>query len=199
MRGMSMKTINLCSGQYEVTLLTKGEYMEHRNRIPLVNDWWWLRSPGYYSFIAAYVDIDGSVDNHGRNVGNVTYAVRPTLKSMSLNLPIGEHFIALGNRWIMIDNCMAISQDVITHRRYDTEKNVWETSELKQWLEEWAKEADAIEELSKKRVGTWHRFKATQRSYFFVCNSCGSICPYLTRCCPNCGVEYIGEEPPKGE
>ena len=59
--------------------------------------------------------------------------------------------------------------------------------------------ADVIEELSKKRVGTWHRFKATQRSYSFVCNSCGSIYPYLTRCCPNCGVEYIDEEPPKEE
>ena len=57
----------------------------------------------------------------------------------------------------------------------------------------------AIAELSKKRVGTWHRLKATQRSYFFVCNSCGSMYPYLTRCCPNCGVEYIGEEPTKDE
>lgn len=59
--------------------------------------------------------------------------------------------------------------------------------------------ADAIEELSKKRVGTWHRVKATQRSYSFVCNSCGSMYPYLTRCCPNCGVEYIDEEPLKEE
>ena len=59
--------------------------------------------------------------------------------------------------------------------------------------------ADAIEELSKKRVGTWHRVKASQRSYSFVCNSCGSMYPYLTRCCPNCGVEYIDEEPPKEE
>ena len=59
--------------------------------------------------------------------------------------------------------------------------------------------ANAIAELSKKRVGTWHRFKATQRSYSFVCNSCGSMYPYLTRCCPNCGVEYIDEEPPKEE
>lgn len=59
--------------------------------------------------------------------------------------------------------------------------------------------ASVIEELSKKRVGTWHRVKATQRSYSFVCNSCGFMYPYLTRCCPNCGVEYIDEEPPKEE
>jgi len=65
--------------------------------------------------------------------------------------------------------------------------------------EAFRKAADAIEELSKKRVETWHRVKATQRSYSFVCNSCGSMYPYLTRCCPNCGVEYIDEEPPKEE
>lgn len=61
------------------------------------------------------------------------------------------------------------------------------------------KATNAIEKLSKKRVGTWHRVKATQRSYSFVCNSCGSMYPYLTRCCPNCGVEYIDEEPLKEE
>ena len=55
--------------------------------------------------------------------------------------------------------------------------------------------ADAIAELSKKRTGTWHRVKATQRSYSFVCNTCGKMYPQLTRCCPFCGVEYIDEEP----
>lgn len=59
--------------------------------------------------------------------------------------------------------------------------------------------ANAIAELSNKRVGTWHRVKATQRSYSFVCNSCGYMFPYLTRCCSNCGVEYIDEEPTKKE
>ncbi len=61
----------------------------------------------------------------------------------------------------------------------------------------WCQAADAIDELSKKRVGTWHRIKASGRGYSFICNSCGMMYPYLTKCCPFCGVEYIDEEPPK--
>ena len=61
------------------------------------------------------------------------------------------------------------------------------------------KAADAIEELSKKRTGKWHRVKATQRSYSFVCNTCGKMYPHLTKCCPFCGVEYIDEEPSETE
>lgn len=64
-------------------------------------------------------------------------------------------------------------------------------------IEDCKEAADVIEELSKKRVGTYHKLKATQRSYSFVCNSCGSMYPYLTKCCPNCGVEYINKEPQK--
>ena len=59
--------------------------------------------------------------------------------------------------------------------------------------------ADVIEEISEKRTGTWHRIKATQRSYSFVCNTCGKVYPHLTKCCPFCGVEYIDEEPSKTE
>jgi len=42
----------------------------------------------------------------------------------------------------MIDDEFAISQDVITHRRYDDASNVWEMSELKTWLENWAIEGE---------------------------------------------------------
>ena len=41
--------------------------------------WWWLRSPGYSSGMAAVVLIDGSVYNDGLNVINVSFTVRPTL------------------------------------------------------------------------------------------------------------------------
>ena len=138
-----MKTISIKSGNYEITLLTKDEYEQYKDRIPPVNYWWWLRSPGSCSDDAAYVNGFGSVGNGGGDVNYDDGAVRPVIKSMSLNFPIGECFIALGNRWVMIDNCMAISQDVITHRQYDPKENVWETSELKQWLEEWAKEGES--------------------------------------------------------
>ena len=106
------------------------------------NCWWWLRSPGSNSNYAADVVNVGSVLVYGLLVNIDNFAVRPALKSAILNLPIGEKFIALGNRWIMIDDGFAISEDMITHRRYDSESNVWETSELKAWLEAWAKEGE---------------------------------------------------------
>lgn len=137
-----MKTINIGSGQYEITLLTAEEYKRYEDRIPLVNYWWWLRSPGDFSSSAAIILIGGAVDFDGNSVTYVSNAVRPALKSVILNLPIGASFIALGNRWVMIDEGMAISQNVITHRRYDAKSNDWETSELKQWLERWAKEGE---------------------------------------------------------
>ena len=44
------------------------------------NCWWWLRSPGYDSNYAAYVDYDGSVDEDGYYVDHGDdYAVRPAL------------------------------------------------------------------------------------------------------------------------
>ena len=137
-----MKTIDLHTGEYEITLLTKEEYEAHWEQIPLVTDWWWLRSPGGNSSYAAYVDIDDSVYERGDDVHDDLYAIRPALKSAIINLPIGEKFIALGNRWIMIDDGFAISEDVITHRRYDNKSNDWETSKLKEWLEDWAKKGE---------------------------------------------------------
>jgi len=40
---------------------------------------WWLRSPGYRNYFAAYVRIDGSVDVNGINVSNDSGGVRPAL------------------------------------------------------------------------------------------------------------------------
>ena len=41
--------------------------------------WWWLRSPGYDSIVAARVDCDGSVFSEGRNVNLNVVAVRPAV------------------------------------------------------------------------------------------------------------------------
>jgi len=41
--------------------------------------WWWLRSPGYYRNVAAYVYTDGSVGRDGWDVRNTLGAVRPAL------------------------------------------------------------------------------------------------------------------------
>ena len=43
------------------------------------NCWWWLRSPGHYSYYAASVDRGGSVFNYGYDVHSNSGAVRPAL------------------------------------------------------------------------------------------------------------------------
>lgn len=135
-----MRYINLTSGNYEITLLTKREYEKYNgmHRIPIVRDRWWLRSPGYDLYDAAYVNFDGSVLTLVNHVPDGTTAVRPALKSKILNLSVGTMFVALGNTWIMIDDHFAISVDVVSHQKYDNLTNTWETSYLKSWLEKWA-------------------------------------------------------------
>lgn len=148
-----MKTINL-KDDYEITLLTVEEYEQYKDCIPLVNQWWWLRSPGYGSNYAAYVLISWLVRSIGLSIFDTRNAVRPVLITPDIShLSIGESFIALGNRWVVIDDDgIAISQDVITHRLYDRVSNLWETSELKRWLEDWAKEGETEEVMNYNEV-----------------------------------------------
>lgn len=135
-----MRYINLTSGNYEITVLTNEEYEKYNdlNRIPLVGNWWWLRSPGYNQRSATGVNSVGDVSHCGAGVYNDDGAVRPALKSEILNLSVGTMFTALGNTWIMIDDHFAISVDVVSHQKYDDDTNTWETSYLKSWLEKWA-------------------------------------------------------------
>lgn len=134
-----MKELNLKN--YEITLLTSEEYKTFRANIPCVICWWWLRSPGRYYEYALAVNSDGSVNYDGDNVNYHLNAVRPVLKSNDIDLQIGAKFIAIGNRWVVIGEHIAISESVISFRSYDSMNNHWESSELKQWLEEWAIEA----------------------------------------------------------
>ena len=54
---------------------TQGAYTNPSNG----NCWWWLRSPGNYSFYAAFVSSGGSVSNDGDRVHLGAGAVRPAL------------------------------------------------------------------------------------------------------------------------
>lgn len=65
---------------HKLFLLSKDEYEKYRNKIPRVNGWWWLRSPDYNSYYAAYVYPDGSVNSSGSSVDNDLGGVRPALR-----------------------------------------------------------------------------------------------------------------------
>ena len=130
---------NVFLDKYEITLLTVEEYRKYKSAVPNIEDWWWLRSPGCDDSRAAYVCPKGAVLSRGDGIRSDDDAVRPALKSDEIILAVGEQFIALGNRWTVIGPGVAISNGIIATRRYDSESNVWETSELKAWLEAWAR------------------------------------------------------------
>ena len=41
--------------------------------------WWWLRSPGYFSYKASGVNDSGYVNDIGDDVDSISYGVRPAL------------------------------------------------------------------------------------------------------------------------
>ena len=61
-----------------VSLLSVEEYVKYEDVIPNIGDWWWLRSPGDYRYLAAAVRTDGSVAHYGLFV-DLDYAVRPVM------------------------------------------------------------------------------------------------------------------------
>ena len=122
-----------------ITLLS----LEEAKQVPVeklaIGKWWWLRSPGNISAFAEGVDEVGFVDMYGRYV-NAYYVVRPALKisnSESANLEIGDSFDALGYTWTYVLNGIALCDSSIGYHRFDKASNVWKTSELKKWLEDW--------------------------------------------------------------
>ena len=129
----------------EITLLSVEEYEKYIDNIPKYDEWWWLRSPGNDSYYAAVIDGDGSVCYGGDGVGDDDDAVRPIIILQSNNFQIKDNFILAGHIWTLIDNDKAICNDGIgnTYFRRNwqaSDANDYEVSDIKKWLENWAKD-----------------------------------------------------------
>lgn len=126
----------------EATLLSIEEYKKYESIIPLLKKWWWLRSPGYYQSYAAGVSDDGGVYERGINVAFDFYAVRPALKiqiSNSESFKSGDKLDLLDKKWTVLDvlkkEIYILCNESIGNHKFDSKSNIWETSELKTWLE----------------------------------------------------------------
>lgn len=124
---------------YEINLLSAEEYEKYKDKIPHINCWWWLRSPGINSSIAAGVHYDGSVFYHGGSVYSaVGAAVRPVLRiSDGRKYKIGERVMYYNFPWIIIDKNLAIAEVPIAFHRFDEKSNDYENSEIKKFLNNW--------------------------------------------------------------
>ena len=146
-----------------ITLLSKEEYLEHKDKITGVHNHWWLRSPGidYFShatndYFAAFVfGVDGHVDERGYDVDEAL-CVRPALCIGDLkSLQVGDKFKLAKQRWTIISDKYALCDNIIGKSAFS--KKDWytdygnylcydkkglsdyETSDVKQYVESWAK------------------------------------------------------------
>lgn len=137
-----------------ITLLSIEEYEATKEYVPLVYGWWWLRSPGNYSDSAAYVNYGDRVDAIGCYVSSPYGVVRPALKISnfkSLDLQSEDRIIGFaGHTWTVIPGNMVLCDTGVgTHCfRKDwqaPDANDYEKSDVKKWLEDWAKEKGVID------------------------------------------------------
>lgn len=143
----------------EITLLSVEEYRCYKSLIPYIEEDWWLRSPGSYSYYATSIDSHGAVYEGGSYVDYAFIGVRPVLNisiSNSSEFFKGDSIEIFNKTWTVLDvkedQIYILADKIIAQRRFDKESNDWEKSELKTWLEEWLKEQqkeydkDGIEE-----------------------------------------------------
>lgn len=119
-----------------------GGYISNNNKC-----WWWLRSPGFSSEIAAVVGASGAVDEGGLFVRRDTYAVRPVIRVTDENIDDMEetedgYIRYLGTKWIDITDyigtvCLLKKKCLKHPHRFDSASDDYEKSEIKDYIEEW--------------------------------------------------------------
>ena len=129
-----------------VTLLSKEEYKENKNLIPLINEWWWLRSPGSYQDNAVIVFPDGPLFDY--NVNKDCVVVRPALKIKNhksyVFLP-GDTIRVADTMWTILRDGLAICDEYIGRMCFRKDfqaidANDYEKSDVKKFVDKWAKE-----------------------------------------------------------
>jgi len=130
----------------EVTLLSKEEYEQYIDNISIIDEWWWLRSPGRLRKSAVFVYDDGSLGFS--SVSNDSLRVRPALRILNLNssnLAIKDHFELAGYTWTVISDEIVLCDDTIGKCPFrndwnSPDANDYETSDVKRFLEMWVKD-----------------------------------------------------------
>ena len=127
-----------------IFLLSEEEYEEYKDRMPQINCWWWLRSPGLDSNDAASVRNNGSADLVGSYVRSTSNGVRPALRISNLGLEVRaeirfyENYLVFnGVTWTKIDDDLYITEVPIAFRRFDGKSEDYENSEIRKFLLEW--------------------------------------------------------------
>ena len=99
---------------------------------------WWLRSPGTRNCDTAFVRRDTSVASGGRYIKDSLPCVRPALIIEESPLKIGDFFTIRIWKFKKITKNLAwlYEQDIGQHR-FDEKTNIYEQSEIKQFVDDW--------------------------------------------------------------
>ena len=133
-----------------VTLLSVDEYNENLDLIPLHDDLWWLRSSfsdhGHY---AGCVHDDGVVDYYDVDNDGVGASPALILNPESSHLNPGDKFDMAGVTWTMLNGNLAQCDEIVGNCPFRREwrandANVYEASDVRKWVENWAREAGII-------------------------------------------------------
>lgn len=131
----------------EVTLLSRDEYVNYKNNISKLDQWWWLRSPGDYYYSAALAYTDGTICDC--SVINDIGGIRPALKFSNPNLQIGDRFFAANYNWTVIGEGIALCDECVGQIAFRADwrandANDYEASDVKKWLDRWCEKNEII-------------------------------------------------------
>ena len=139
-----------------ITLLSIEEYTRCLAAIPELNEFWWLRTPGYLNdhqvLAAANYDY-----KYGFNVGNLL-GVRPVLEVDAPGFVVRDKFEWRDYTWTMISTTFALCDVCIDEQafRKDWEHaenaNVYAYSDIKKYLHDWIGENEISQEIEEPEV-----------------------------------------------
>lgn len=136
----------------EATLLTIDEAKLLPERLKAYRNWW-LKTPGSYSCYAAYVDYNGFIHSHGGYIRNNLNVVRPALIISNLEsseFKFGDRFEFGGKEFEIVFDYLAfcltdIGQCAFKKDWNADDKNNYEQSDVKQFINEWFEKAKVRE------------------------------------------------------
>lgn len=160
-----------------ITLLSTEEAENIPRELRSMHDFWWLRSPGCFEGNAAIVKYDGLISLDGYYVDRNRYGVRPALifDPESSDLKLKDEFRMAGYNWTVITENMALCNGIIAYKPFREDwqakdANNYEKSDIKTYLENWAKENDIIV-TPKKKIAT----KRLPDTFKYWSNSTGDL------------------------
>lgn len=135
------------------TLLTVEEAKRLPKSILKIDYPWWLRSPGNYANLAAYVYSYGSVSYYGYDVDDYVSGVRPAL-NIHLESPIplvGSRFVFGDKGFEIISESQALCTGIVDEcvfrkDRTADDANDYEASDVKKFVDAWYKKCLELEQ-----------------------------------------------------